>query len=42
MKATTSGAPAPQQNDHTRLYFNIFMGLIGLALAYMIVLLFAV
>lgn len=31
-----------QDKDHTRLYFNIFMGLLALGFVYMIVLLLTV
>jgi hypothetical protein len=42
MKPMTRQTPPASEKDHTRLYFNIFMALLGLGMIYMIVLLFMV
>lgn len=42
MKANLRQQSAEPKDDHTRIYFNIFMALLGLGFVYVIVLLFMV
>ncbi|MFW5972363.1 MAG: hypothetical protein ACOCTG_00110 [Bacteroidota bacterium] len=42
MKASASRKSEQQKRDHTRLYFNVFMGLLALSLLYMILLVFTI